>query len=543
MPLNNNKAILLLNTKSIILLSILSGFVFILSMNMKMNVYDEAIIAVGANQIMAGKLPHIEFYFNYGPAQIGLLATVFGAFGKSLIVARLYDIAIRTGIVIACGFVLRQLRVDRRIATAALGVQILLLFAAGQYLYVIFPTLLLALVGTQMLAPATRDGRESAGRLIASGAVTGVIALFRYDVGFFVMVAHAVGLALLCASGPQSWRATARVLSLYIAGISFAFLPCAIVAVAAGAGPGFWHDIILYPSQNYAAMRGLPFPMPALSGNFGLSLAVYAPVPAAIIAAWFLADRHRHEGDGSLDSPPMRLVLLLAVLTLAMFAKGVVRVSLTHMLMSIMAAVPVLALLITQRQPAGARHSALVVAGMITISAVAALGLKGREDLKAPENLLPLRLAGATPVAMQRACPPLPALGLGTLDADSYGAACYLAAHTAPDEKIFVGAGRHDKVFISNMALYFAAGRAPVSRWYHFDPGLQTRADVQSAIIAELDNAKVRFVARDETYDTVEEPNQSAVSSGVRLLDQYLAKRYRLAARFGQIAIYRRSGA
>ena len=511
-------------------------------MNMKLNVYDESIIVVGANQIMAGKFPHIDFYFNYGPAQIGLLATVFAVFGKSLLVARLYDIAIRTGIVIACGFVLRQLRVDRRIATAALGVQILLLFAAGQYLYVIFPTLLLTLVGTLVLAPAAPDGRGSARRLIAGGAITGVITLFRYDVGFFVMVAHAAGLALLCAGGTQPWRAMARVLGLYVAGISLVFLPFAIMALAAGAGPGFLHDIILYPARNYAAMRSLPFPMPALSGNFGLSLAVYAPVPTAIIAAWFLVDRCRREGDAFLHSAQMRLLLLLAVVTLAFFAKGVVRVSLTHMLMSIMAAIPVLALLITRRQPKGVRQVAVIVAGMITISAVAALGLKGREDLKAPENLLPMRLAGATPLAMQRACLPLPSLGTGTLDADSYGAACYLAAHTAPNEKIFVGAGRHDKLFISNMALYFAAGRLPVGHWYHFDPGLQTRADVQSAIIAELETGQVRFVARDETYDTVDEPNQSALSSGVYLLDQYLAARYRLAARFGQIAVYRRTG-
>jgi 4-amino-4-deoxy-L-arabinose transferase-like glycosyltransferase len=542
MLLKENRNASLLNKRTIALLTILSLTIFILSMNMKMNVYDESIIAVGAEQIIAGKIPHIDFYFNYGPAQIGLLAAVFAVFGKSLLVARLYDIAIRAGIVIACGFVLRQLRVDRRIATAALGVQILLLFANGTYLYVIFPTLLLALIGTQVLAPAAPDGRGSAGRLIAGGAITGVIALFRYDVGFFVMIAHAIGLTLLCASGPQPWRATARVLGLYIAGISLVFLPFAIVALSAGAGPGFWHDIILYPVQNYAAMRSLPFPMPALSGNFGLSLAVYAPVPTAIIAAWFLVDGHRREGDGFLHSAQIRLLLLLAVLTLALFAKGVVRVSLTHMLMSIMVAVPVLALLITRRQPTGVRQGALLVAGMITISAVAALGLKGREDLKAPENLLPLRLAGATPVAMQRACPPLPTLGLGTLDADSYGAACYLAAHTAPDEKFFVGAGRHDKLFISNMSLYFVAGRLPVGRWYHFDSGLQTRADVQSAIIAELDSAQVRFVARDETYDTVEEPNQSAVSSGVRLLDQYLATRYRPVARFGQIAVYRRLG-
>jgi hypothetical protein len=540
MSINRDDSTLLMSRRAVFLYALLSGIIILLSMNMKLGVYDESIILVGAMEIINRNIPHKDFYFNYGPAQIVLLAGIFSVFGKSLIVARLYDAAVRIGIVIICGYLLRALRVELRIASIALILQIFLLISAGPYLYVIFPSLLLSLAGTLILSTSASDGRGSEGRLLAGGAITGMISLFRYDVGFFVMVAHALGLALLCGE-PERLRSTGRVLGLYVAGISLIFLPFAVAALAAGAGPSFVHDIIRYPAQYYAAMRGLPFPTPALSGSFGLSLAVYAPVPTSMIAAWFLLDRSRHEGKAAVQSPKMRLLLLLAALTVALFAKGFVRVSLTHMLMAVIAAVPVLAVLSTRCKPRWAAHGAMILAVMITVSAVAALGLKGREDFNAPENLLPLRLAGTTPFAMQRPCVALGTLGLGTLDADSYGAACYLSTQSARGELIFVGAGRHDKLFISNMALYFAADRLPASRWYHFDPGLQTREDVQLSIIAELEKVRVRLVARDAGYDAIEEPNQSSVSSGVHLLDEYLDAKYSPVARFGQITVYRRN--
>lgn len=123
------------------------------------------------------------------------------------------------------------------------------------------------------------------------------------------------------------------------------------------------------------------------------------------------------------------------------------------------------------------------------------------------------------------------------MEPDRYNTACFIAAHARPGEPVFVGAGRHDKLFVNDMALYFASARRPGTRWYHFDPGLQTRADIQLQIIGDLDRNGVRWVVQDSSADHVMEPNASSVSSGVFLLDRYLRQAFTPVAQFGPYTI------
>jgi hypothetical protein len=101
---------------------------------------------------------------------------------------------------------------------------------------------------------------------------------------------------------------------------------------------------------------------------------------------------------------------------------------------------------------------------------------------------------------------------------------------------------RHDRIFENPVGLYFAAGRPPATHWHQFDPGMQTRADIQSAIIGELERKRVRLVVRDATYEDFSEPNGSAVSSGVFLLDRYLDAHYRPVAASGPVSVWMLKG-
>ena len=90
-------------------------------------------------------------------------------------------------------------------------------------------------------------------------------------------------------------------------------------------------------------------------------------------------------------------------------------------------------------------------------------------------------------------------------------------------------------MWINAVAVYFASGRLPGTRWHHFDPGLQTRADIQRLMIDDLRRNHVRWVVRDASWDDANEPNASFVSSGIKLLDQYLDSQYRPIARSGKV--------
>jgi hypothetical protein len=124
------------------------------------------------------------------------------------------------------------------------------------------------------------------------------------------------------------------------------------------------------------------------------------------------------------------------------------------------------------------------------------------------------------------------------MSSDRAQAARLLAQNTSPDERIFAGLTRHDKILVNDNITYFAAGRLPATRWHHFDPGLQTRADIQAEIIAELQARDVRYVVLSSDWDNVIEPNESAKSSGVNLLDEYIRKHYRPVRTYGTVSVW-----
>jgi hypothetical protein len=235
--------------------------------------------------------------------------------------------------------------------------------------------------------------------------------------------------------------------------------------------------------------------------------------------------------------------------TVAMlFLKGVVRVSALHMLLAIIPALVIFAILVHlwwQRRNVGRLAAAFAVFLVLSPAAAAAF-----RDLRASYRIEDRSIAGwlarraglISVPANPDTCDSGPASGIAKLGPDYSRVANYLAAHTRPDERILAALDRHDKIFINPVALYFAAGRLPGTHWQQFDPGLQTRADIQAEMIGDLKRNHVRWVVRDASFDEINEPNGSAKSSGVTLLDQYLDANYRPVAASGKVAIWLANG-
>jgi len=106
---------------------------------------------------------------------------------------------------------------------------------------------------------------------------------------------------------------------------------------------------------------------------------------------------------------------------------------------------------------------------------------------------------------------------------------------------IFVAGTRHDRVFVSAVAIYFLAGRISGTYYHDFYPGITTTAEVQQRIVADLNANDVRTVLvwKDPLPAL---PNN--ISSGVRILDDFLqsnferiraSKRYDLLVRKASI--------
>ena len=99
--------------------------------------------------------------------------------------------------------------------------------------------------------------------------------------------------------------------------------------------------------------------------------------------------------------------------------------------------------------------------------------------------------------------------------------------------------GRHDIALANDILFYFLAQRA-VTKYHEFNPGLTTTSQTQQAIIEALRAESVPYVVRLRSFDNISEPNGSARSSGVILLNQFLQREYKEVARFGQYEITQR---
>ena len=71
----------------------------VLGMDRSLGLYDEGVILTGAMRAAAGDIPHAGFYTNYGPGVFYPIAILF-AVRRNRVIERLYDTAMRAGIVI-----------------------------------------------------------------------------------------------------------------------------------------------------------------------------------------------------------------------------------------------------------------------------------------------------------------------------------------------------------------------------------------------------------------------------------------------------------
>jgi hypothetical protein len=116
----------------------------------------------------------------------------------------------------------------------------------------------------------------------------------------------------------------------------------------------------------------------------------------------------------------------------------------------------------------------------------------------------------------------------------------FIDSHTRPDQELYVGSTKHDRIFVNDNLTYFATQRLPATKWSHFDPGLQNNYDIQTQMVHELDVNAPPYIVLDSEYDLVREPNDSSKSTGVTLLDEYLHNRYQHIETFGEMSVWQR---
>lgn len=529
-----------------------AGAVLFLLSGRNVLVFDEGILLTDVMRTMHGQVFHRDFNYNYGPAQLYLLAGLFKLFGPSVFADRLAAVVSNASLALSLYIVARRL-CGRALAVGAACLSVAWSIGLLMTVTLMNPLLCALTLWASWLILPTSDLRLRRRRALWAGLLAGIMFLFRYDIGLSIAAANVAAIAamMFLQRRDGELRVVATVIGLYVAAFVVTILPFAVAYLSVAPLHDLVYDIVIYMSKYYRVGRGLPFPVPRFGPTFR-ELAIYL-VPVIIgLSLWMggssmVARRRAPKDERAAESPGWAgLMIALGIAAAIVCAKGLVRTGIGGMYGSVNACVLLAALLIWHRGLFNGwlRGLAIATIALFGVTCVAAVwgqvfgyGLH-LEPLVVNRVLTPNRQPPSPP--FQGWCQERTPITRGfcyLLDNDHIQAVEFLAAHTTPNDTLFVGLTHHDRIFANDMITYFAVQRLPAVKWAEFDPFLQNRADIQQEMIARLKERTPPYIMLDREFDTVWEPNGSSVSTGVHLLDQYIAAHYQPVEQYGNLAI------
>jgi hypothetical protein len=126
-------------------------------------------------------------------------------------------------------------------------------------------------------------------------------------------------------------------------------------------------------------------------------------------------------------------------------------------------------------------------------------------------------------------------------DADEIQALKHLRQVTTNADPIFVGVQDHSRIFYNNLRLYWLSGRPIGVREFQLEDKIASEAAVQREIIRDLDQNHVKWAIIDRDQPTGDEAFVRRAYSGATLLDAFVRENFKEESRFGRFAILRRA--
>ena len=530
-----------------LLLFVAAGVILFLASNRNINIYDEGIMLTGAMRVAAGQVVHRDFYYNYGPANIFIIAALFKVFGETLLVSRIWWI-VQEALTPVGIYILSRRLAGPRIALGAVTVSMLWQMALG-----LMP---LSMLWSTWLVTEAFDGRFKRRAAFRAGLLVGVTTLFRYDVGLALGATHAALIVLAAVLRAKELRLRVRaagaMLWPYLLGLLVLAGPLFAAYWVGGVIRDFLYDIVLYPAKYYHPARNTPFP--GIHVHNVEDIVVYV-LPILIAMAFYKVIRWwmgwRTTPMTEREPLPGWVGQLIAFGTVAvlMYMKGLVRIGAGALFMCTSVCILLAVVLLHELKRFGVT-SRIVIVASVSVCVAAGLSSTLRElkrlhydrSMTLEWLLWPQKEVPQPP--FRSWCQQDNVLTKGFCffpdDNDHLQAIEYVVAHTGPTDTLYVGLAHHDRIFANDNMTYFATQRLPATKWSHFDPFLQNRADLQQEMIGELKRNRPPLIVLDDEFEFSGEPNGSSVSTGVHLIDDYIAANYGFVEQYGPLKIVQR---
>ncbi len=475
---------------------------------------DEGLMLQAAARIADGQVPYADFWWYYPPGQPYLLGALTAALGPSLLWWRIVRLLADATVALLAW------RLARRRSGPYLSLAVWLIsicamaFPSGPH-----PTPLALVFALGALLLFER-------RPLWAGLLAGLCLVWRIEFAAYL----GVGVVLATAFSTAAPRQRARQIAAFVAaagGVAIAlYLP---VVLMAGARQS-WQLLVVYPVKDFSDYQTLPFPRlyDGVSSSFndwvGSVLPFYLPIALLItlaLAVATIAVAFKRQRDWPL--------LAVVTFSIGMAHYMLVRPDYFHTAPLTICVAIVAALAIGQ---ARAAQSGRNVRRTLTLTGAAALTAAllllsaqgvGRRWLQVTEPVVAL----TTPVAKPVRAPAAQAVPLDN-------AVRYVETHSAPNDPIYVVGRRADITTAGAPLIYVLAQRRNPTRYDIAAPGVLTSSPVQQEIVGDLARTKPPLIVRwDSPSTAAPEPNRAGRSSGVRILDRYIAAEYRQVARYG----------
>jgi hypothetical protein len=474
--------------------------------------HDEGLMLQAAARIANGQVPYRDFWWFYPPGQPYLLAFLWQLFGPSLLTWRVVRVLCDAAVATLAWALARRGGGSQPLAigtwlTAALAMA----WPSGPHP---FPPTLAMCLGALLLMEK---------RPVLAGGLAGVAALWRIEFAAYL----GLGVLLAYAMRPGTRRDQAESAALFAgSALGVALVLYAPVLAAAGIGHSF--DLLIrYPVQDLSRYESLPFPVdydgvagtsPILLFYLPLALMIGLAGSLAALAARFARERWWQ--------------VAVAIFGIGMAHYLVTRPDAFHTApLAVMVAVLASWAIATRDEPS--RVGWLSAAGMVAATVAVGYAIvegvdRRRVELRADRVELRLPAADGVRVASSERT---------ALDRT----VSYVHRHTQPGEPIYVAPRRSDLVTAAAPLLYVLADRPNATRYDIAAPGIITSEPVQDEIVRDLQDNGVRLVVRwTDPASATPEPNRAGRSSGVTILDAYIAAAFKPVARYGDYELLER---
>jgi hypothetical protein len=491
--------------------------------------FDEGLILQAAARIADGQTPYADFAWPYGPAHPYLLGWSFDLLNPSLIGWRVLRSLVDAAVAVTVYLLARREGAPPWLALTGWLVAACAM-AQPTSATPFAPALLLAL-----LAVFAATGSDNRRATLTAASLTALAAAWRLDFGLYAGAAVVTALALRPAPGGVRARAVFLYSATAIGLGLLAYLPF-LIAV----GPADLYDALVGDSLRERDYWTLPFPLsydgsldawpPGTAAEDGKDLlGFYAALLAvAGLALLVVLGGLRARAEARIRQCAGALTVLGGG-CLAYLLSRSDEFHATPLIVVLAAALPpAIAWASTQasvwRGSVRPRGMAVALAATV-LGLLLAYGVANRlSALLRPPEFAAIDL----PIADGAEAPPGEASALTRM-------AAIVKDAVPPGAPIYTITRRSDLVRFNQPLVYLAANRPNPTR---HDYAIQTSRAEQSELVAELTQDRPQAIVRwTDPASTVREPNLRGRPTGVRVLDRWVADRYRLLARAGDYEI------